>query len=302
MGDPADAQPIWATFVDLPQGAKPLLHALIADSGIGVLLEKLSPNHWPQHDHAQWQVAILFGRAECVAHWHASDGIEIERTLRGGAVWIVPPGCQHWIDWTVEGEVIVVYVHPMRVREMASQLRSATVGSLSDYVATEPLLAELCRDLLQFCQRPVLASATRIANTASLLAVIVMETEFSLAGQPAEGPLGSAAKVVEWVKKHVSTALREELSVAKLAKEIGISPRHFRRLFRRATGMTPQEYLWSRRVAHGKALLLGGRHNVTEAAAEAGFADQAHMNRHFRATFGVSPSAFLPRRRPHGSQ
>jgi len=296
-GADREPSPPWDAPANLPQGAKPFRRALVSECGISVLLERLEANFWAEHSHIHWQVVFLFGDASCTVHWRGPDGHVVNRELKGGEVWIIPPGIGHWLEWTEEDDVVVVYVHPLRVKHLDG-LAGVSVGSLTDYVAAEPFVAELCQELRQFCGRPPGHSATRIANTGSLLAIVVMETQAALRSAGDSVVLGRAAQVVERVKLHVANSLRENLSVARLAKELGISPRHFRRLYRRATGMSPQEYLWSRRTARGKSLLASGNYNVTEAAAEAGFTDTSHMNRHFRVVYGVPPSAFLPRRCP----
>ena len=45
------------------------------------------------------------------------------------------------------------------------------------------------------------------------------------------------------------------------------------------------------RTRRAQALLRAGR-PATEVAHELGFADQSHLNRHFRAAYGVAPGSF----------
>ena len=51
-------------------------------------------------------------------------------------------------------------------------------------------------------------------------------------------------------------------------------------------------YLVMRRLGRVKAALRAGD-SLASAAAEAGFADQSHMGRHFRRAYGVTPAAWL---------
>ena len=60
--------------------------------------------------------------------------------------------------------------------------------------------------------------------------------------------------------------------------------RHFRRLL----GTSPHRYLVMRRLERAKIMLLQGG-GLAEAAAAAGFADQAHFTRHFKRAFGLTP-------------
>jgi len=60
--------------------------------------------------------------------------------------------------------------------------------------------------------------------------------------------------------------------------------RHFRARF----GTTPYRYLMMRRLQKARAMMALGQ-PLAGIAAETGFADQSHFNRHFRQTYGVSP-------------
>lgn len=71
------------------------------------------------------------------------------------------------------------------------------------------------------------------------------------------------------------------------------APAHLVRSFRREFGMTPHQYLISRRVDLARHLILTGR-PLREVAADAGFHDQPHLNRHFTRILGVSPGRFAP--------
>lgn len=60
------------------------------------------------------------------------------------------------------------------------------------------------------------------------------------------------------------------------------------RQFRAALGTSPYRYLTMRRLEQAQNAISQGI-SLAEAAAVAGFSDQAHMTRHFSATFGMSP-------------
>ena len=63
------------------------------------------------------------------------------------------------------------------------------------------------------------------------------------------------------------------------------------RAFRAETGLPPHVYLNQLRVRQARRLLDRGV-PPARAAAEAGFADQAHLTRHFKRIVGVPPGAY----------
>src|SRR5262249_56889635 len=61
-------------------------------------------------------------------------------------------------------------------------------------------------------------------------------------------------------------------------------PRHFRRAF----GTSPDRYRTMRRLALARTAIESGE-PLARAAAEAGFADQSHLTRQFKRTYGLTP-------------
>jgi transcriptional regulator GlxA family with amidase domain len=77
--------------------------------------------------------------------------------------------------------------------------------------------------------------------------------------------------------------------VARLAHEIGVSRRQLERIFRAELGMSPWQYLLSRRLRQGHWLLTETSRTVTDIALACGFADASHFSRHVRRAFGTTP-------------
>ena len=62
--------------------------------------------------------------------------------------------------------------------------------------------------------------------------------------------------------------------------------------FRTFYGTSPYRYLTMRRLDTVRRKLLSGV-SLASAAADAGFADQSHMTRHFLKTFGITPGRWI---------
>ena len=82
------------------------------------------------------------------------------------------------------------------------------------------------------------------------------------------------------------------VQLASIAEEVGLSRYYFIRLFQKYTKLTPSEYLRQVRLAHARRIILGGA-GLADAAAIAGFSDQAHMTRLFNRTFGFTPGQLM---------
>ena len=87
----------------------------------------------------------------------------------------------------------------------------------------------------------------------------------------------------------------EKLGVEKLSGLCKITPQYFHRLFLRAYGVTPHNYIENLRLQYAKDLLRSGKFAVSEAAFAAGYDNASNFARGFRRRFGVSPADFLSR-------
>jgi AraC-like DNA-binding protein len=97
-------------------------------------------------------------------------------------------------------------------------------------------------------------------------------------------------------KKRVLSLIRAnlgiDLSLARMAQEVGLSTFHFARIFKATFGDTPHHFVQQRRVeAAVEALRSNPRVSIVEIALMLGFASQAHMTNLIRRRFGATPRA-----------
>ncbi|MBV9998062.1 MAG: helix-turn-helix transcriptional regulator [Verrucomicrobia bacterium] len=89
-------------------------------------------------------------------------------------------------------------------------------------------------------------------------------------------------------------------SLPELADQARLSVDYFARSFQMATGCTPHQYRLRMRLSRARELMTQSDEgfSLTEIARRCGFFDQAHLCRHFRRFFGITPAAF---RRAHAN-
>jgi AraC-like DNA-binding protein len=87
--------------------------------------------------------------------------------------------------------------------------------------------------------------------------------------------------------------LNGNVSIQQLADAAGLSLRHFQRRFRALTGLNPKHYARICRIGHAVHLKeLRPDASWTTLALEAGYSDQPHFIRDFKALTGALPSGF----------
>lgn len=82
-----------------------------------------------------------------------------------------------------------------------------------------------------------------------------------------------------------------EASVEQLAAHLGITSRHLRRIFQAEHGVSPLQYLQTRRLLLAKALLTDSTLPVQEVAYAAGFASLRRFNAAFVEHYRLQPTA-----------
>ena len=97
-----------------------------------------------------------------------------------------------------------------------------------------------------------------------------------------------AVEAALWLQEHA----HREIDLALMARQAGLSPFHFLRLFARVLGVTPHQYLVRCRLRHAARLLADPLHSITDIALDVGFQDLSNFVRTFRRAAGVSPRAF----------
>lgn len=97
-------------------------------------------------------------------------------------------------------------------------------------------------------------------------------------------PQNISERIVLYVNYH----LFEELSVPMLAKYFFLSPSQFSRIFKKATGAAPWEYITIKRLTAAREKIRGGE-AVQYAAESCGFGDYSSFYRAYVKYFGRSP-------------
>jgi AraC-like DNA-binding protein len=96
-------------------------------------------------------------------------------------------------------------------------------------------------------------------------------------------------RAIERVRAFLDTQLPESVTSQALERVSGLSRFALTRQFRACFGTTPHRYVIMRRLDRARAL-IGDGVTLAEAAAASGFADQAHMTRHFMKAYGMPPA------------
>ncbi len=102
---------------------------------------------------------------------------------------------------------------------------------------------------------------------------------------------GVHAQNVTRVREFLDDCGSQNPTLTALARLVNLSPYQLLRAFMREYGLPPHAWLIQRRVREARRMIDRGV-SVVDAAASSGFADQSHLNRHFKRILGFTPGRY----------
>jgi AraC-like DNA-binding protein len=98
--------------------------------------------------------------------------------------------------------------------------------------------------------------------------------------------------LVERAREHLAASFAANVSLGRLARDVGASVFHLCRAFKAQTGSTIHQYRTQLRVRHSLERLEQRPGDILATALDLGFSGHSHYTSTFHAAFGLAPSAF----------
>lgn len=176
----------------------------------------------------------------------------------------------------------MLYVEPALVREALGPTASA-LPFLSTAVLSDPRLMYAVHSAFSDMEAPL--EPVALVELAVLLADGLRANDRSAhRASSALIDVQAAARAKEYLDAHQDHIVKSE----ELEAVTGLDRYALARQFRKAFGTSPYRYLTMRRLDRARSDIAGGL-TLADAAMKAGFSDQAHMTRRFKANYGISP-------------
>ena len=214
--------------------------------------------------------------------------------IASGMLGYAPPGFGG--DWT--------FLHPVDcaqlslpqdwLRRAAAQhgLDADTVRLRPGLLPDDPFLTQGMQLLLTTMKWPRgVAMFTSSMGLALALRLLVMHAEQA---RPASAVVrgGLPPHLLRRAQEFMNAHLATDLTLEDVARQVGVSPRHFARAFRQSVGLPPHQWLLRRRIDRARQLLASGDSPLAEVAVRCGFAGQSHFTSTFRRATGITPGRY----------
>ncbi|MFJ2818328.1 AraC family transcriptional regulator [Streptomyces sp. NPDC091279] len=186
----------------------------------------------------------------------------------------------------------IVHIGPSVVHDIladASDGRSRAMPLFVRPVLTDPVPT----GALERLHASLLGSASDLVREELLTAAVLTMAERGATRAPRLRTLAGAGqrRAAHRARAVLDEALLESVSAHDLALATGCSRFALYRAFLAEYGMAPSDYQRLLRLRRARRLLTGGM-SPADAAAASGFADQAHFNRWFKRTYGITPGTY----------
>ncbi|MBQ8254596.1 MAG: lipoate--protein ligase [Clostridia bacterium] len=100
-------------------------------------------------------------------------------------------------------------------------------------------------------------------------------------------------KKIKYSINYIKQNFKRDLSLDEVSEAAGLSRYHFCREFKKATGLTPVEFINRTRCEFAKELLESKKYTIAEISDMSGFMTPAHFSKTFKGFFGAHPSEFV---------
>ncbi|MBC8732702.1 helix-turn-helix domain-containing protein [Paraburkholderia sp. UCT2] len=239
----------------------------------------------------------------------ASGAEHLERNL-GGAwesadmrvndLWFVPPTPISWRWHSISDEPLsTLHVHIERdlIDSVAQQMgldasRELSLGDAMRF--NDPLIAAMLAALHRAARDP--ADSRLYVDTLAHALVAHLLQHYSSGNDARRGGVTRPERLVprriRRVTEYIRTNLAEDLAIAELAEQAGLSSFHFARVFRRETGETPHQFVTRLRLEEAARLLRATDRTVLQIALEVGFENASHFSVQFKRGYGATPLAY----------
>lgn len=202
------------------------------------------------------------------------------KPLKAHQGWLMPPGAAGDCSFDAPLTARVVSVSTDLLREVGLQRPNDIAPQVG---AFDPLILQLGLASNGWSAAPRLYRDTMERALAAHLAITF--------GPPPSGAGALDDPRLARAVGFIHDNLAADVSLEALASEAAMSPYHFARAFKAATGASPLQYVIAERMAVAKQLLATSRLPVADVAHRVGYGSTSRFGAHFKRAFGVTPSA-----------
>jgi AraC-like DNA-binding protein len=250
-------------------------------TGVEALHATFVSHRYMPHIHEAWTIAHMLSgaaRFELEGRWH---------TAPAGTSVLIPPGAVHTGESAIPAgySYRVLYLEPPRLNDLSEHAVTPRRRATPVVIRTNQLARALTVLHVSLTQHGMILEQGEALSR-------VRDVLLELLGSPDMPTHRNLHPAIAAARSYIHEHWHEDFSLDELARIVGLSAFHLVRIFHDQIGAPPSAYRRALRVQAAQRFLRAGT-SPARAAAECGFYDQAHLNRHFKRVTGVTPSQYV---------
>jgi AraC family transcriptional regulator len=233
----------------------------------------------------------IFTHGDYVIHADRTlDGRFHYDSVVGGDIVIIPANIGQKCAWDAKGDFIILGIQTKTFAGAIDESKQPEQVQLLPHFATpDPLVLQIGLAIKNALQHNQLGSRLYAETMVNALAVHLLQHYSARKPKIKEYLNGLSKRQLNLVVDYIQNHLDRDLGLKELAFLLHMSPHYFCQLFKQSMGMTPHQYVIQTRVYRAKELLLTEKYSIAQVSLMVGFANQSHLNRHFKKLLGVTP-------------
>jgi AraC family transcriptional regulator len=244
----------------------------------------------PEHKSPQHVICMNAGKSVWLEK--KIDGrFEADRTVPGD-IDIYPAHLWLTASWLEEAEFLQLYLEPSFLEHVNYQLYGSDRVELVPQSLLDPLIQNIALALKTTLETNSFSSRLYADSMAQALVVHLLDRYSSQERTLTIYKKGLSKQHLQLTINYIQEHLDRDLSLAELASVAQLSSFHFARLFKQSTGYSPHQYHIQCRIDCAKKLLKDDNLSIADIAQTVGFANQGHLNYHFKRLVGITPRKF----------
>lgn len=168
---------------------------------------------------------------------------------------------------------------------------------LQTVISNDPYLQNLCSQIIQ--EVAVKSIGYQLVLDAILSQIIIDLLRNKLRSRPNPqleiSRVGMVDRRLRRAIEYIYNNYAKDLSLSEIAEAAFLSEYHFAHLFKKLTGITPNNYLAIVRIEQAKKLLANTDQSIVTISLAVGYSSQSHFTKVFRAFTGLTPAKYRER-------
>ena len=260
--------------------------------GIRIEHGRMSSGKSVEHCHEEHQIGIIL-EGTFTAETQSPTGCSRIGTRMAGHTCVIPSGQAYVLRSSEDMEYLSIYIDPALLKRAAADSSvPGRVELVEACSAADPLIRQIGMALKREGEAERPAGKLYAESLANLLTVHLLR-HYTTHGEGAKRTLGGlSGHRLRRATEFINDNLERDLALSEIAEAVELSPFHFARAFKQATGMTPHQYLMKNRIERAKLLLTDYELPLVEVSYRAGFKNQSHFTTLFRRLTSLTPKAY----------